>query len=230
MVRATVTPRLRSSVAATARGAGGRLSRWLPMRPTTSRIGTSPSASAFSPIRARDFDAFRSMSSPGRSPTAMAGRCWLASSTRFWSRPWASSRRPGSVCCSGIMRAVGQLRLIRNLALVYIEFVRNTPLLVQIIFWYFAVTADAAPAAPEHRHPGRVAAQVSAASILPSAVMADRASILSLLSAAALVLTPSGLAAAAEGRTPPGREGPAPCRSPRSGCSRPGSSTSSSRR
>ena len=50
----------------------------------------------------------------------------------------------GIVAATGLGLLVGIMRLsvnwlIRNLALVYIEFVRNTPLLVQIIFWYFAV-------------------------------------------------------------------------------------------
>ena len=94
--QATVTPRLRSSVAATARGAGGRLSPWLPMRPTTSRVGTSLSASAFSPI-AR-ISTFRSISSPGRMSDTYGRALLVSLSTRFWSRRWASSRRPCSVC------------------------------------------------------------------------------------------------------------------------------------
>jgi len=38
----------------------------------------------------------------------------------------------------GIMR-LSTNWLVRNIALVFIELVRNTPLLVQIIFWYIAV-------------------------------------------------------------------------------------------
>ena len=44
----------------------------------------------------------------------------------------------------GIMR-LSVNWLVRNLALAFIEFVRNTPQLVQIIFWYFAVLQTLPP-------------------------------------------------------------------------------------
>ena len=50
----------------------------------------------------------------------------------------------GIVAATVLGLVVGIMRLsvnwlVRNLALAFIEFVRNTPHLVQIIFWYFAV-------------------------------------------------------------------------------------------
>ena len=119
----------------------------------------------------------------------------------------------GIVAATGLGLLIGIMRLsvnwlIRNLALVYIEFVRNTPLLVQIIFWYFAVLQTLPAAAPEHRHPGRVAAQY------PRPLRAERRHGrpgFDPLPAFRRGPGPdaSGLAAAAEGRAP-GREGPAP--------------------
>ena len=44
----------------------------------------------------------------------------------------------------GIMR-LSVNWLVRNIALAFIEFVRNTPQLVQIIFWYFAVLQTLPP-------------------------------------------------------------------------------------
>ena len=100
----------------------------------------------------------------------------------------------GIVAATGLGLLIGIMRLsvnwlIRNLALVYIEFVRNTPLLVQIIFWYFAVLQTLPPPGRSIVIPGGVLLNIRGLYV-PSAGMADRASTLSLLAAAALVLTP----------------------------------------
>jgi general L-amino acid transport system permease protein len=100
----------------------------------------------------------------------------------------------GIVAATGLGLLIGIMRLsvnwlIRNLALVYIEFVRNTPLLVQIIFWYFAVLQTLPPPRQSIVIPGGLLLNIRGLYV-PSAVMADRASTLSLLSAAAVVLTP----------------------------------------
>ena len=100
----------------------------------------------------------------------------------------------GIVAATGLGLLIGIMRLsvnwlIRNLALVYIEFVRNTPLLVQIIFWYFAVLQTLPLPRRSIVIPGGLLLNIRGLYV-PSAVMADRASTLSLLSAAALVLTP----------------------------------------
>jgi len=100
----------------------------------------------------------------------------------------------GIVAATGLGLLIGIMRLsvnwlIRNLALVYIEFVRNTPLLVQIIFWYFAVLQTLPPPRQSIAISGGLLLNIRGLYV-PSAVMADRASTLSLLSAAALVLTP----------------------------------------
>ena len=49
--------------------------------------------------------------------------------------------------------------LVRNLALCFIEFVRNTPQLVQIVFWYVAVLQTLPPPRQSISYPGRAAAQ-----------------------------------------------------------------------
>ena len=49
--------------------------------------------------------------------------------------------------------------LVRNIALWFIELVRNTPQLVQIIFWYVAILQKPAAAAAEHRAARRAAAE-----------------------------------------------------------------------
>ncbi len=100
----------------------------------------------------------------------------------------------GIVAATGLGLLIGVMRLsvnwlIRNLALVYIEFVRNTPLLVQIIFWYFAVLQTLPSPRRSIVFPGGLLLNIRGLYV-PSAVMADRASTLSLLSATALVLTP----------------------------------------
>ena len=100
----------------------------------------------------------------------------------------------GIVAATGLGVLIGIMRLsvnwlIRNLALVYIEFVRNTPLLVQIIFWYFAVLQTLPPPRRSIVIPGGLLLNIRGLYV-PSAVMADRSSTLSLLATAALVLTP----------------------------------------
>ena len=100
----------------------------------------------------------------------------------------------GIVAATGLGLLIGIMRLsvnwlIRNLALVYIEFVRNTPLLVQIIFWYFAVLQTLPPPRQSIVIPGGLLLNIRGLYV-PSAVVADRASTLSLFAAAAVVLTP----------------------------------------
>jgi general L-amino acid transport system permease protein len=100
----------------------------------------------------------------------------------------------GIVAATGLGLLIGIMRLsvnwlIRKLALVYIELVRNTPVLVQIIFWYFAVLQTLPPPRRSIVIPGGLLLNIRGLYV-PSVVMADRASTLSLLAPAALVLTP----------------------------------------
>lgn len=68
----------------------------------------------------------------------------------YWRALWVGVLNSLRVAIAGIVLAtfvgitVGIARLssnwlVRNLALVYVEILRNTPLLLQILFWYFAV-------------------------------------------------------------------------------------------
>jgi len=61
----------------------------------------------------------------------------------------------GIVCATALGFVVGVARLSRNwliakLATAYVEIVRNTPLLLQIFFWYFAVLRALPPARQSH--------------------------------------------------------------------------------
>ena len=88
----------------------------------------------------------------------------------------------------GIMR-LSVNWLMRNVALGYIEFVRNTPQLVQIIFWYFAVLQTLPPPRGSIRIPGGLLLNISGLYV-PGAVMRPGSELLSLLALALVIATP----------------------------------------
>ena len=55
--------------------------------------------------------------------------------------------------------------LVARLATVYVEMIRNVPLLLQLFFWYFAVLQEPAGAAAEPRAAGRRHSSTCAGSI-----------------------------------------------------------------
>ncbi len=88
----------------------------------------------------------------------------------------------------GIMR-LSVNWLVRNLALAFIEFVRNTPQLVQIVFWYLAVLQTLPPPRQSILIPGGFLLNIRGLYV-PNLVMHAGASLLPWLAALALVATP----------------------------------------
>jgi general L-amino acid transport system permease protein len=88
----------------------------------------------------------------------------------------------------GIMR-LSVNWLVRNIALAFIEFVRNTPQLVQIIFWYVAVLQTLPPPRQSIHLPAGMLLNIRGFYI-PDPVMSGTGSILSWIALALLVLTP----------------------------------------
>ncbi|MBV8962140.1 MAG: ABC transporter permease subunit, partial [Hyphomicrobiales bacterium] len=88
----------------------------------------------------------------------------------------------------GIMR-LSVNWLMRNVALGFIEFVRNTPQLVQIIFWYFAVLQTLPPPRGSITIPGGFLLNIRGLYV-PGAVMRPGSELLSLLAVTLLVATP----------------------------------------
>src|SRR5271166_6130469 len=90
--------------------------------------------------------------------------------------------------------AVGIMRLsvnwlVRNIALAFIEFIRNTPQLVQIIFWYFAVL-QTLPSPRQSIHiPGGLLLNIRGLYV-PDIIMREDAAVLGWLAGLALVATP----------------------------------------
>ncbi|SDR52789.1 general L-amino acid transport system permease protein [Rhizobiales bacterium GAS113] len=100
----------------------------------------------------------------------------------------------GIVAATGLGLLVGIMRLsvnwlIRNLALAYIEFVRNTPHLVQIIFWYFAVLQTLPSPRLSIVIPGGVLLNIRGLYV-PDAIMGEGGPLLSLIAGALLIATP----------------------------------------
>jgi general L-amino acid transport system permease protein len=79
--------------------------------------------------------------------------------------------------------------LVRNIALAFIEFVRNTPQLVQIIFWYVGVLQTLPSPRNSIEIPGGVLLNIRGLYV-PDAVMREDGSLLSWLALTALVATP----------------------------------------
>jgi general L-amino acid transport system permease protein len=113
---------------------------------------------------------------------------------------WVSLLNTLLVSAMGIVTAtilgvvVGIMRLsinwlVRNIALCFIEFIRNTPLLVQIIFWYFAVLQTLPSPRQSILIPGGILLNIRGLYI-PDAVMREDALLLWWLAAIALAATP----------------------------------------
>ncbi len=79
--------------------------------------------------------------------------------------------------------------LVRNIALAFIEFVRNTPLLVQIIFWYVGVLQTLPSPRSSIVLPGGVLLNIRGLYV-PDAVMRADRGLLTWLAVALLVATP----------------------------------------
>ncbi len=79
--------------------------------------------------------------------------------------------------------------LVRNIALVFIEFVRNTPQLIQIIFWYVAVLQTLPSPRASIVLPGAVLLNIRGI-YLPDVVMNVRGTPLSWIALALLAATP----------------------------------------
>ena len=88
----------------------------------------------------------------------------------------------------GIMR-LSVNWLVRNLALSFVEFVRNTPQLVQIVFWYFAVLQALPPPRQSIHIPFGCLLNVRGF-FVPDLIMHAGASLLPWLACFALVATP----------------------------------------
>ena len=88
----------------------------------------------------------------------------------------------------GIMR-LSTNWLVRNLALGFIELVRNTPMLVQIVFWYVAVLQSLPGPRQSIVLPGRVLLNIRGI-YLPDPVFADDATTLGWIALALLIATP----------------------------------------
>jgi general L-amino acid transport system permease protein len=86
----------------------------------------------------------------------------------------------------GIMR-LSVNWLVRNIALVFIEFVRNTPQLVQIIFWYVAILQALPPPRQSIALPGGILLNVRGLG-LPDLVLREANGALAAWLAAALLL------------------------------------------
>jgi general L-amino acid transport system permease protein len=89
---------------------------------------------------------------------------------------------------AGIMR-LSINWLVRNVALCFVEFIRNTPLLVQIIFWYFAVLQTLPAPRQSIALPGGLLLNIRGLYI-PDIVMRDGSSAFSWLAGLALIVTP----------------------------------------
>jgi general L-amino acid transport system permease protein len=88
----------------------------------------------------------------------------------------------------GIMR-LSVNWLIRNLALVFIESVRNTPQLVQIIFWYFAVLQALPPPRGSIVIPGGLFLNVRGLYV-PDVIMGEGGGLFAWLAGITLIATP----------------------------------------
>lgn len=88
----------------------------------------------------------------------------------------------------GIMR-LSVNWLVRNIALVFVEFVRNTPQLVQIIFWYVAILQSLPPPRQSIVLPGGVLLNVRGLG-LPDLVLHEGGGLVAWLAAAVLLATP----------------------------------------
>lgn len=88
----------------------------------------------------------------------------------------------------GIMR-LSVNWLVRNLALAFIEFVRNTPQLVQIVFWYLAVLQTLPPPRQSIVMPGGFLLNIRGLYV-PNLIMDAGAALLPWLACLALAATP----------------------------------------
>src|SRR4051812_8476505 len=89
----------------------------------------------------------------------------------------------------GIMR-LSVNWLLRNIALVFVEFVRNTPQLVQIIFWYVAILQSLPPPRQSIVLPGGILLNVRGLG-LPDLVLREaNGALAAWLAAAVLLATP----------------------------------------
>jgi general L-amino acid transport system permease protein len=88
----------------------------------------------------------------------------------------------------GIMR-LSVNWLLRNIALVFVEFVRNTPQLVQIIFWYVAILQALPPPRQSIVLPGGILLNVRGLG-LPDLVLREGGALGAWLAAAVLLATP----------------------------------------
>jgi general L-amino acid transport system permease protein len=88
----------------------------------------------------------------------------------------------------GIMRLSANW-LVRNIALVFVEFVRNTPQLVQIIFWYVAILQSLPPPRRSIALPGGILLNVRGLG-LPDLVLREGGARWAWLAAAVLLATP----------------------------------------
>jgi general L-amino acid transport system permease protein len=88
----------------------------------------------------------------------------------------------------GIMR-LSVNWLIRNLALSFIEFVRNTPQLVQIIFWYFAVLQTLPPPRGSIVIPGGLLLNIRGLYV-PDLIMSEGGTLLSWVALILVLATP----------------------------------------
>jgi general L-amino acid transport system permease protein len=100
----------------------------------------------------------------------------------------------GIVAATLVGLAVGIMRLsvnwlIRNLALAFIEFVRNTPQLVQIIFWYFAVLQTLPPPRGSIVIPGGLLLNIRGLYV-PDAILGEGSELFSWLALILLLATP----------------------------------------
>jgi len=100
----------------------------------------------------------------------------------------------GIVAATLIGLAVGIMRLsvnwlMRSIALVFIEFVRNTPQLVQIIFWYFAVLQTLPPPRQSIVIPGGLLLNIRGLYV-PDVVMGDEGTLILCIAGAMLVAMP----------------------------------------
>src|SRR5262249_53781550 len=98
------------------------------------------------------------------------------------------------VTASVLGLTVGVMRLsvnwlVRNIALAFIEFVRNTPQLVQLIFWYVGVLQTLPGPRSSIALPGGVLLNVRGL-FVPDAIMRDGSGWLSWLAFVVLVVTP----------------------------------------
>jgi general L-amino acid transport system permease protein len=79
--------------------------------------------------------------------------------------------------------------LVRSIALAFIEFVRNTPQLIQIVFWYFAVLQTLPSPRQSITLPGGLLLNIRGL-YLPDAIMGPESAPLSWLAVALLAATP----------------------------------------